>query len=377
MQTSLTTSNYELKNLSKINIILGKNGCGKSTILREIAGCSLDKTLIKYITPQRGGELSFESGIEQTMLNNIGWLDQTRKNNHSTNFKQQTIAQYKNLVFNIYQEFHDNTLGGKDAIAFAHYLNMINELLDEIIIIKPDKSNAFKILKKSADVSLTAAQISSGESELICLAIECLSVISKLDDKNGILLLDEPDVHLHPDLQDRLIKFLLNLLEQKEQLQIIIATHSTAILGALSNNHDASIAFILPGSYHMANSEDKKEIKFNKIIKEYNKILPIFGAHPLTQVYCEMPLLLVEGEDDVRIWQQVVRSSENKIKLSPVECGTVDKINEFEKIANNVLSAIYNSTAKVYSVRDGDGKNEELDDDKQITQITRFRLKCY
>ena len=69
-------------------------------------------------------------------------------------------------------------------------------------------------------MELKAADISSGESVLISLAIECLIFCKEyVSDKQNILLLDEPDVHLHPDLQFKLMQFLQKLVEEGIILQ--------------------------------------------------------------------------------------------------------------------------------------------------------------
>jgi predicted ATPase len=51
----------KLSNLAKINVLLGKNGSGKSTVLRSLEqnGPSLPAFgMARYITPERGGQLS-------------------------------------------------------------------------------------------------------------------------------------------------------------------------------------------------------------------------------------------------------------------------------------------------------------------------------
>lgn len=53
--------------------------------------------------------------------------------------------------------------------------------------------------------------------------------------KPRLLLLDEPDSHLHPNNQRSLIKMLNNLAEKRE-LQIILCTHSRHIIDELSQN---------------------------------------------------------------------------------------------------------------------------------------------
>ena len=54
---------YELSGLRKINVVLGKNGSGKSRMLRDLdaklVGEAVDRKA-KYITPERGGPLIYE-----------------------------------------------------------------------------------------------------------------------------------------------------------------------------------------------------------------------------------------------------------------------------------------------------------------------------
>lgn len=89
----VNTGGYTLKNLNKINILLGKNGCGKSTLLKSIEG-HLDRAEwgnTKYITPERGGSLIYEAGIEQNILTNLNWLPESRRKNQFNQFRQQSV----------------------------------------------------------------------------------------------------------------------------------------------------------------------------------------------------------------------------------------------------------------------------------------------
>ena len=94
-------SDYTLNNLGKINVILGKNGSGKSLLLRKISrGLMNDNTkygTIKYITPERGGILIYEAGLEQNFTNNRNYIRDIRTGNLSNNFRQQSIVQLKEL----------------------------------------------------------------------------------------------------------------------------------------------------------------------------------------------------------------------------------------------------------------------------------------
>ena len=70
-----------LTNLSKFNVLLGKNGCGKSTVLKSLDG-ALDKNAfgqVRYISPERGGLLNYEPGIDQAITGDLNWLRNARR----------------------------------------------------------------------------------------------------------------------------------------------------------------------------------------------------------------------------------------------------------------------------------------------------------
>lgn len=352
---------YTLNQLNKINIVLGKNGCGKSTLLRNLEqGLSnqpegYGKT--KYITPERGGSLVYQAGIEQSFIENANWLSQARRKNLSIEFRQQSVTQYRRLETLVLREFEEDQTKSK----FNPFVDQINSLLDNIEIRRHD--TAFKIYLKGTDTELRPEKISSGESELISLGIECLIFCKEITtDKENILFLDEPDVHLHPDLQVRLMHFLRDLV-LKYNFRILIATHSTAILGALDSLTFTNLSFM---------NFDQKELDFKSISEVYRKILPVFGAHPLSNIFNEAPVLLVEGEDDERIWQQVVRSSNSLIKLYPCSVDGIDNMNNYEEEAQKIIQTVYEK-AKGYLLRDRDDNFEEISD---LPPIVRMRLRC-
>jgi predicted ATP-dependent endonuclease of OLD family len=373
MNNNIKTDKYELNNVNKINVLLGKNGSGKSTILRNIkqwveTHSSNSNTIyknIEYIIPQRGGQINKNLKTEMNMQNDKKFASNQRNTNELHDFKQQSISKLYELAMKIWKIIDQDRSSERSV---DKLLTMINKLLNNININFSDNGRNVEISSKD-NKNLTPAQISSGESEIIALVIECLHFIefntNLEEDKKNILLLDEPDVHLHPDLQVKFIKFLRELVNDNKSLIIIIATHSTAILGALADDHNASFALIKNQDYN---------INFQIITQEYTRILPIFGAHPLSNLFNEKPILLVEGEDDERIWQQVVRTSDKQIKLYPCGVDTIDQLNHYEQIIQSILLSVYD-TPKAYSLRDGDDKIGQCIDD--LPPITRMRLNCY
>jgi len=101
-------------------------------------------------------------------------------------------------------------------------------------------------------------------------------------------------------------------------------------------------------------------------------VIPIFGAHPLSNVFNRRPILLVEGEDDERIWQQAYRTSQGEINVWPCPAGDIQSLNEYEEKARSILGAVYDD-AVAFSLRDRDVHPYHIDD---LGPVIRMRLNC-
>jgi energy-coupling factor transporter ATP-binding protein EcfA2 len=355
-------------NLSKINVLLGKNGSGKSTLLRIF---DQNKSALpnvgdaRYITPERGGLLSYQGGIETQLAGSPSWGADVRRRNQYDNFRQLSVTEFRRLETLVLRKIEKDKATRQDLnFSFDTTLASINQLLDQVEIVR-GASAGFDILAKSTAEKRGPETLSSGESELVSLSIEILTFAYGAEShssRTSYLFLDEPDVHLHPDLQERLMNLLVDALEKRDII-VIIATHSTAILGALSKHEGARVGFV---------SSMQSEINFVPIGETIQKILPIFGAHPLSNVFNKTPILLVEGEDDERIWQQAVRTSQGKLQIWPCQAGDIQSLNEYEIQVESIASAIYEN-AKAFSLRDRDDSPYEIDDK---TVVKRMRLYC-
>jgi len=217
--------------------------------------------------------------------------------------------------------------------------------------------------------AIKADRLSSGESETISLASEVLSFLAAVDrSKLNVLLLDEPDVHQHPDLQGRFGQYLLEQVSKldekdREKVVICIATHSTPLVCVLASSDMTSIG---------TKEFDSNTVDLAKPTDNLRKVGPFFG-HPLSLSLSRDPILILEGEDDERVWQQAARTSQGKIRLFPVLATSVDQQSELENFTDRMLKAIYDKPL-AYSLRDGDKKVGIL---PPTGCVERFRLQCY
>lgn len=350
----------ELVGGARFNVFLGKNGSGKSTLLRKLD--ARDDLNTKYISPERGGTLKYDPNVDQNISNNASWIITDRRKNRTEKFREQSAVQYRNLELTVLREENRLRKNGETVEqSFDDIVEQINQLLPKVEFKQGERTFA---IHQSDGGEIDADQISSGESELIALAIEIL-VFSRQSVDGRVLLLDEPDVHLHPDLQEQLIAFLEKTATDRD-FKVAIATHSTAIIGSFSKEADLRIVPMT--------SRDQTEFDAFKYDPICQEILPIFGCHPLSGQFNKTPVLLVEGDDDRRVIEQIVRSGNGRFSFAPCVVGSVDEMGKWENWLGTYLPSIYDDP-KGYSLRDLDeAENPEIND---IGCVSRSRLNCY
>ena len=310
--------------------------------------------------------MSYNGHLETLRQNDHGYRRERRKNQYAA-YKEASVSEFKNLEILVLRHIErDAETRANNAITFDTEIQKLNRLLDRVEL-RRSADAAFTIFLKGTEQAPSHQDLSSGESEVISLGIEVLSFAyacrsDQYSATDNWLLLDEPDSHLHPDLQRRFTELLVSAFEGIAA-RAIIATHSTSIVSSLIDQPNARVA-------HVA-CEDAN-IELREVSDSLKAILPVFGAHPLSQVFNQSPPLIVEGEDDERIWQTVVRSSQGRVRLFPCVARTIENMTEYETTANDVMSSIYDN-AKCFSLRDGDDGPYEIED---LGQVTRFRLNC-
>jgi hypothetical protein len=370
VKTEIAANGHVLKDITNVNVILGRNGAGKSRFLRALdAGLAENADFyIRYVSPERAGVFRREGHIDTNIERDKNWLRHVRSRNQAENFKAASASLIREveIIYLRRLQSSPSLRMDPDKNFQSDRLDKINSLLANITM---EQEGANFIFKDHQGTPIEADQISSGESEAVALATEILYFFETISTtKFNVLLIDEPDVHLHPDLQARLAKFITLLIDElpkelKERVAICVSTHSTPFVCALATSPYTSIGNKDFGATTVVQTLASDQLR---------KVAPFFG-HPLSLTLANDPLLILEGEDDERVWQQVARSAQGRIRLFPVLANTVSQQSELEKFCAEILPSLYDHP-QAYSLRDGDGAIGDIED---IGPIKRFRLQCY
>lgn len=128
--------------------------------------------------------------------------------------------------------------------------------------------------------------LSSGEKNLI---LTCLLIATSIS-HGGIVLFDEPELHLNPSVCKEILPFMLNNYSIPRSIQFIICTHSPEILSGAFSNENCSL-------YHLKSSTVISHVG-RRAIDEVSDALQKLGTSVSESLLYE-GTILVEGDDDV------------------------------------------------------------------------------
>ena len=120
--------------------------------------------------------------------------------------------------------------------------------------------NAFFATKKDNNQQLPLHNLGSGYEMIFALLYSFY--LAQQNRKQLIILIDEPELHLHPRLQEKFVEFLL---EFSKNAQILLASHSPLLVKQLSENDKVKIRVL---------KNDGREISEIK-----NRVLPYVSAN--------------------------------------------------------------------------------------------------
>ncbi len=229
----------------QVNILSGINGVGKSTILNKVvkglsAGGEFPSHTLKgvrlKVTPEDAKWIRFDviRSFDRPLISadTVNTLNSSLANLATELDVQLFQLQRKYLD---YQVNIGNRIievlqsGAPDAAERAQALSApkkrFQDHIDELFretgkrIIRTENEIRFAQIGET----LLPYQLSSGEKQMLAILLTVLVE----DNRNYVLFMDEPEVSLHIDWQQRLIDLILDL---NPNVQIILTTHSPAVI---------------------------------------------------------------------------------------------------------------------------------------------------
>lgn len=214
----------------------------------------------KITKNNKKNELEFDNGLYYLSASRIGYLDTYEKNIKSV-YKYGINGEYclDYLNKNRSKILDENMVKDDTSLTLYHSVNYwFTYIIGGSVEIQDIKqTDRIKVLFSGKNgIDVRTKNIGSGLSYLISIIIMCLSL-----EENETLIIENPEIHLHPKAQSRLIEFLIFI--SKRNRQLIIETHSdhifNGIRAGISNNEinkdDVSINFLsLDNNYCTVNN---------------------------------------------------------------------------------------------------------------------------
>ena len=304
-----------------VMIITGPNGCGKSTLLQELREVSGEGRPM-YIGPHRssrrqrvqfqylGPRLSMRDVLEGKSLPSYQGIDHIHNarnpwdRDDAPSFLKYGLCQIELDRRDAIAEAYDKTGEiKKDSLPdiWAPLRDMASTLLPHLVFDKIDTANKSSInclwRVHNSSESVDIDDLSSGEKSVIQLfypliehrlreALANLKGGALPEAKAPCLLMDEPELHLHPNLQGQILEY-IRTLATAEGTQFVLVTHSPAIVERANSQE----LFLLRPA-ELAKGENQL-VRIADDEARLEVLKDVFGQ--VSNVTAMRPILVVEG----------------------------------------------------------------------------------
>ncbi len=287
-----------------ITVLLGPNGSGKTHLLRGLKngfGAHTSGKKVRFLSAGRMGML------EQFRSDFDGHRGTPNYDNATYGSKGDSVRRHQMETLN-----GDFQTLAERADILIKIQERLRKLFKRDLLIEWDGGN-LKILFSRLDGQSQPYSSGREASGLMHL----VGILSALyDDEVGVLLLDEPEVSLHPQLQAFLLKEIISVAghpsEGGNKKIVVIATHSTEMIQLARPDDLLSLIFCYDlNSDPVQISADAGELKNRKI----QGLIARLGQEHKLSLFCKRPLL-VEGPSDVMICSTLSSKADMHLEAS-------------------------------------------------------------
>ena len=294
-----------------------------SNLLKETFCCKQDDNL--FIVAGRNATVGYSESFEKQFL-----LDAHTQYEDSYKKKQQTIDETLMLDFmerivsmkGLFKKFGDfnsylNSANSSKRPELQIIINTIEEILKGKY--KIDNWGEQIIFNSVTDEHVYLSNASSGQQEVIRILQDIFLSIAQ--NKNVLRIVEEPEVHLFPMAQKKVIELLVQMAKKNGNNQLIITTHSPYVLTVFNN---------LLFAQRVIDKNPNVESEVNEIISKESRLKSDdFSAY-----------VLERRVDDVIISKSIIDD-----KTGMINQNYLDTVSE---ILSNEFNALYKIHAKTF-----------------------------
>ena len=421
-------TNLEINDLGDIVIIAGANGSGKTRLKQAIVttlqgnplvSMTLEATRKEEEDPKYfgGSEINVVQGQQNQILTNyinsrkygsgryVGSLVQIDSNRSIQTLKYNAVNWlggdpddtvspsnfYFNPFTNRWQDFvnyiHQKSASRDKKLAdelkkspsdgeliiernpnpLAKYKKIFEDLLPgkKLMDINPAQPKEFQYQDETGQ-TLNFRSLSSGEQEVIKVLFD----VARKEIRHSIIIVDEPELHLHPTLTFKLIEALKSIGEHTNQF--IFLTHSADLISTYYST--GNVYFI-----DSAQTGTNQAHRLSDLNQSHHELVQLIGEN-LGLFAVGKKIVFVEGESssiDRLTYHKIALSVKPELKISPV--GSVVNIGALKTVEEQLRNSVFG--VDMYMLRDRDGLRqeqiEELEKGKKLICLKRRHIENY
>jgi AAA15 family ATPase/GTPase len=232
----------------------------------------------------------------------------------------------------------------------------------EFIDVRIDTS-PFRYIVKTPMGEIDIDDLSSGEKEILNTYVH----FHQLKPENAVILFDEIDAHLHPDLERRYLQIFK---EMSNSNQIILTTHSPEIMVAAGSQSLFALDKVqgetgINQLSRVTGSEDM-----------HSALSQIMGTNGMVSI--NRKVVFIEGEEsssDRYIYESLFPPSEHNISFMPAGDSSTN-VKTSERI--NALLSSSGTFQEFYSIVDGDiERQNDIADSKRLFRLPVYHVENY
>ena len=238
----------------------------------------------------------------------------------------------------------------------------------EIKDFTPDTGISFQLIKKSINKEIRMDDLSSGEKVIIGLIFKLFTSEYYKDklDFPELVVLDEPDAHLHPEMSKMLLDVLNDTFVEKLGISVIMTTHSPSTVALAPDN----------SIYQLLNEPDSALVKIEK-----EDALEILTGHlpTLSIDYKNHKQVFVESPTDVKYYQTIFNKL-NQDKAYPFRLYFISNSSgngNCDQVINVVTEIRKSGNKTAYGIIDWDLKNNSTEFVKVHGEKKRYSIENY